>query len=217
MMDTHESPRVRGDLEIALRLVAGTFLGIMALGAVVGFVVALMDKGALPGVGALVMIPVAGVPALASWWLLRPVMRGIVLRKSPRMRKAQVSLYVSLALSFVIGLAFYIAQRDPANDDFNLIALYSSQARVSPTTAIAVIVAWLAAMALSLRWLANVDEHERQSYNEGASFALHCYFILVPAWWMAWRADLMPEPDGAAIFWTLAFIWLAAWLWRRYR
>ena len=49
----------------------------------------------------------------------------------------------------------------------------------------------------------------------GALLGLYCYAILVPAWWLGWRAGLLPEPQHMLIYLAVLTIWSAGWLWRR--
>ena len=37
------------------------------------------------------------------------------------------------------------------------------------------------------------------------------------AWWIAWRGNLVPEPNGYAIFWGFVLIWSGVAAWRQYR
>ncbi len=79
------------------------------------------------------------------------------------------------------------------------------------------IVGWLLAVALSLQWHRTVDEHEARTYEFGGLAGLYLYSVLAPAWWLAWRGGLAPEPDSMVIFLAVMLVWGIGWLWRRYR
>lgn len=62
-----------------------------------------------------------------------------------------------------------------------------------------------------------IDEQEASAYRDGGYYAAYAYLILTPAWWLLWRGDLLPEPDGVVIFFAFTFIWSAVWFWKKYR
>jgi hypothetical protein len=70
---------------------------------------------------------------------------------------------------------------------------------------------------LTWKWHSTVDEHEASAYRDGAVIAIYVYALLSAIWWIGWRGDLLPEPNGLAIFMVVNLVWLAVWMWRRSR
>lgn len=62
-----------------------------------------------------------------------------------------------------------------------------------------------------------IDELEASAYRDGGYYAAYAYLIVAPIWWVLWRGGLLPEPNGVAIFFAFAFIWLAVWFQKKYR
>jgi hypothetical protein len=73
------------------------------------------------------------------------------------------------------------------------------------------------ALLISVRWHALLDEHERAAYDFGAVAAIYVYFALSAGWWLLWRAALIGEPSGMAIFFIVMTVWMLGWLVRRFR
>ena len=61
-----------------------------------------------------------------------------------------------------------------------------------------------------------IDEQEATAYRDGGNYAAHVYIFTVPAWWMLWRAEILPEPNGIVIFFIFSLIWSVVWLWKKY-
>jgi len=81
---------------------------------------------------------------------------------------------------------------------------------------LAAIPSWLLARALREWWRARADEHERRSSDFGRNAAAGVFLAVTPAWWVAARAGLAPQPD-AMVLWILAMVVSSIGLaWRRY-
>lgn len=98
----------------------------------------------------------------------------------------------------------------------NPFAIFSNSP-VSVMAAILAIAGWLLSMPLAWWWYVSADEHEREAYDAGSVVGAGFFTAVTPAWWIAARAGLAPQPD-AMVLWliTMAAITLV-WFWRRYR
>ena len=75
---------------------------------------------------------------------------------------------------------------------------------------------WLLARMIREFWRSSADEHERRASDFGRNAAAGVFLAVTPAWWVAARAGLTPQPD-AMVLWLLAmFVSSIGWSWRRY-
>ncbi len=76
--------------------------------------------------------------------------------------------------------------------------------------------AWLLARVLRELWRSSSDEHEQRASDFGRNAALGVFLAVTPAWWVAARTGLAPQPDAMAL-WILAMVVSSiGWGWRRY-
>jgi hypothetical protein len=75
---------------------------------------------------------------------------------------------------------------------------------------------WLIARALREGWRSSSDEHERRASDFGRNAAAGVFFALTPAWWVAARAGLAPQPDAMALWILAMLVSTIGWTWRRY-
>jgi hypothetical protein len=92
-----------------------------------------------------------------------------------------------------------------------------SNSPVAPGIAIAAIAFWLVAMALAWWWYASTDEHDRQAYDFGNLVGGGVFITVTPAWWVAARAGLLPQPDAMVLWFVTIIVLQFGWFWRRYR
>ncbi len=71
--------------------------------------------------------------------------------------------------------------------------------------ALVAIVSWLLARGLREWWRASSDEHEQHASDVGRNAAAGVFFALTPAWWVAARAGLAPQPD-AMVLWMITMV-----------
>jgi hypothetical protein len=82
--------------------------------------------------------------------------------------------------------------------------------------ALVAIPCWLVARVLREGWRNSSDEHERRASDFGRNAAAGAFLAVTPAWWVGWRAGLLPQPD-AMVLWILAMLVSSfGWSWRRY-
>ncbi|MGB3378365.1 MAG: hypothetical protein WBH10_10480 [Allopontixanthobacter sediminis] len=124
-------------------------------------------------------------------------------------RRSRNLIYVLVAVGAVLGLL--LGYNEPEG-----ISLLSS----GPIPAFPALVAiglWvICAPIVTLMWWRSTDEHDRASYTDGANVAGHAYLFIVPSWWVATRAGVLPEQDPIIVLLIVATIWSAVWLYRRY-
>jgi hypothetical protein len=128
----------------------------------------------------------------------------------PRTRRARHWMTFAFFLSLLLGAGLLFG-----SDRTHVGPL--GDGPIDRTVAAALIAVWVVYFLVSWLWWRNVDEHEAKAYNFGAVVAIHVYFFIVPAWWVAWRAGFVPEPQHMAMVLVTALVWSAGWFWRRYR
>jgi hypothetical protein len=130
---------------------------------------------------------------------------------SPATRKSNMLYWLKEGLALVAMLVLIsgaISLRNPT-------ALFSN-APVPLWVALVAIPSWLVARALREWWRNSSDEHERRNSDTGRNAACGAFLAVTPAWWIAWRAGLMPQPD-AMLLWILTMVVSTiGWSWRRY-
>ena len=98
----------------------------------------------------------------------------------------------------------------------NPLGIYSNSA-ISPGIAIIAIASWLLSMAIAWWWYSSADEHERKAYDFGSLFGHGLFITVTPAWWVAARAGLLPQPDAMVLWCVTMVVITIGWLWHRYR
>ena len=205
-----EHPRFR---KVLLSALMGTII-LFSAGAVAGATIAMLE-GSANGAKAPIMVVVALMAlAAAGYGLVRlKPWAGTGEPISPKTRKANNLLMLSGAIGAVIGGALAIGTIRMDNP----FGVFSNGA-LSPAIVIPILVVWLVLVPLiSLQWHRNVDEHEANAYQFGALAAVYLYAFLAPAWWLAWRGGLVPEPDTMIVYVVVLAVWSVGWFWRRYR
>lgn len=166
------------------------------------------------GVGFWIAIALAAAVVAGTIWMIRRILPLYTLPRSPRMRGARLALYASGLLGAAIGLVFaFVTPDEPGR-----VMDYLGGSSPLPLPAALLLLAGLVgALAISVRWHALLDEHERAAYEFGAVAAIYVYFTLSAGWWLLWRAELVAAPDWIAIFFIVMAVWMAGWLVRRFR
>ena len=199
------------------KVLLGLLLGLVVLTALafaLGATVAVVDgapRQARAVAAALAGLAVAGA---AGWGIyrLRPWSFGTE-PMGPRTRQARLMVLLCVGLGMAIGIALSMGTWSEAGP-----AAVFSDAPLPPLLATVVLALWLIVVpAISWIWFRSVDEHEARSYNFGGLIALHVYYFALPAWWLAWRGGLLPEPQHGILFAIVTAVWCLAWIWRRYR
>jgi hypothetical protein len=148
------------------------------------------------------------IGAAALWGFMRLKPRGEPI--SPTTRKTNVLFFVSglVAMPGVLALAF-----DARDNAYGLF----SNTPIAPRTALFAITSWLLALAISWWWYYSADEHERRAYDFGSLFGHGLFITVTPAWWVAARAGLLPQPDAMVLWCVTMAVITIGWFWHRYR
>ncbi len=83
--------------------------------------------------------------------------------------------------------------------------------------AILAITSWLLARVLREWWRSSADEHERRASDFGRNAATGVFLAVTPAWWVAARAGLLPQPDAMVLWILTMMVSTIGWSWQRYR
>lgn len=163
---------------------------------------------------AAVVVAGAGLAGGGALWGLRRLKPWAAWNEpvAPRMRKANTLILLAIAIS-AAGVMPVALSTVSVDDPW----AFFSNSPIRPVIAVPAIVAWVVVMVLSLQWHLKVDEHEARTYEFGGLAGLYVYTLLVPAWWLAARAGLMPAPDTMVIFAIVMAVWGVGWIWRRSR
>ena len=195
----------------ATRMVYSVIVGMAALIAVVfgaGVVTGFANAGGgdhLPVLLGIVAVWMAVVFGL-TWFAVKiwPKQGKEPLSRSTR--RARNLLYIVIGISAVLG--FLLGFNDTDVFSNGAIAVYP---------ALIAIAVWLVIMPIvTAMWWRTTDEHDRASYADGANIAAHAYLFIVPSWWIATRAGLLPAQDPMIVAFIIASIWSAVWLKRKY-
>ncbi len=62
-----------------------------------------------------------------------------------------------------------------------------------------------------------IDEQEAEAYRAGSVAALYFFMLAAPVWWLLWRGQVLPAPDGIVLYFSTTFIAGAVWFWKKYR
>jgi MFS family permease len=88
---------------------------------------------------------------------------------------------------------------------------------VSPGIALFAITSWVLAMAIGLWRYLSADEYERKANDFGKLVAFRLFYTVTPAWWVAARAGMLPQPN-AMVLWLVALcVVTVSSFWRQYR
>lgn len=83
--------------------------------------------------------------------------------------------------------------------------------------AIVAITSWLLARLLREWWHYNTDEHEQRAIDFGRRVGAGVFLAVTPAWWVAARGGLLPQPNAMVIWVVIMAIITISWSWHRYR
>lgn len=218
--ETAQSPaKPMSALGAFLRLAGGFLIAVFAAGVASGVVMTAREHGEF-GLGAAIGVALAAALLVGGIWLMLSVRRRFSMPRSPRVRRSRIALYVALGVSMVVGAATGIAghmSNDLHGEPMDVFGSLLSSAPIGTAFALAALAGWIAAIAVSVYWHLTLDEIERAEYEFGATLALYAYVSIAPAWWIAWRGGMLPEPSGVAIFLIVCTVWCIGWGWRRYR
>lgn len=83
--------------------------------------------------------------------------------------------------------------------------------------AVFAIAAWLLSWAIAWLWYFSADEHEQRASDVGLLIGGLLFAVVTPAWWVAARAGLLPQPNAMILWFVVNVVWTIGWFWRRNR
>ncbi|HUK02092.1 MAG TPA: hypothetical protein VLW26_07450 [Steroidobacteraceae bacterium] len=93
-----------------------------------------------------------------------------------------------------------------------------SNSPVPLAIALFAIASWLIGMAINKGWwYFSADEHDRRADDVGNLAGWALFVILTPAWWVAARAGLMPQPDAMILWIAAVTVSAIGYFWRKNR
>jgi len=203
----------------ALRLFGALLLVIFGAGIATGALAAAREHGDF-GLGGAIGIALALLVIGAGGWLAFSARGRVLLPRSPRVRRSRIALYLSLGVSLIVGAVAGMTGQIASEMPGDATAVYSlllGSHPIAASIAVLGLAGWTIALIVSIYWHRSLDEIERAEYEFGGIVALYVYLFVAPAWWLAWRGGMMPQPDNIAIFGLVCIVWCIGWGWRRYR
>jgi hypothetical protein len=154
------------------------------------------------------------IGAGAIWGLLKlKPWRGSGEPVSPATRRTSKLLVLSGVVTAVGALVLLVSTFERGNP-FGLF----SNSRVSPGVAVFAITTWLLGQAINKWWwYFSADEHERKADDFGNLVGWALFMIATPAWWVAARAGLLPQPDPMVLWAVAVGVSAIGWFWQRNR
>ena len=217
---TGKSEDLHEDRPMSNKVAAISFLlGIVALmslvsaAQLVGWVIFVDDFvwGSAEGRRVIIVLPASLlIGAAAAWGLIRLKPWGEPI--SPTTRKTNILFYLAGLVAMPGALALFLG----AFSRENPYGFFSDSA-ISPGIALVAITSWLLALAISWWWYYSADEHERKAYDFGSLFGHGLFITVTPAWWVAARAGLLPQPDAMVLWFVTMGVITIGWFWHRYR
>jgi len=92
-----------------------------------------------------------------------------------------------------------------------------SNSPLSPGIAIVAIASWLVARLIREYWHYNTDEHEERAIDFGRRVGAGLFLAVTPAWWVAARASLLPQPNAMILWLVTMLVTSFGWSWHRSR
>jgi hypothetical protein len=201
-------------LSFLLGIVA--LMGLSSAAQLVGWVIFVDDFvwGSAEGRRVMIVLPVSLlIGGAALWGLMRlKPWRGKGAPISPTTRKAN-NLFT---LSGLVGVPGSLALVFGAFSRDNPFGLFSNSP-ISPGIAIFASASWLLSMAIAWWWYYSADEHERRANDVGFLAGGSLFMAVTPAWWVAARAGLLPQPDAMILWCVTVGVTTIGWFWHRYR
>lgn len=152
------------------------------------------------------------IAAVGAWGLLRlKPWKGWKGPVSPATRRANKLYWLKEGLAALALLALIVGAASRGQP-----SAVVSNSPLPLWIAIVAIVSWLLARALREGWRASADEHERRASDFGRNAAAGVFLAVTPAWWVAARAGLVPQPDAMVLWVITIMVSTIGWSWRRY-
>jgi hypothetical protein len=128
---------------------------------------------------------------------------------SPATRRANKLFGLKELLALLAVLVLLYGVHDPGK--------VFSNSPLSPGIAIVAIASWLLARLIREYWHYRTDEHEERAIDFGRRIGAGVFLAVTPAWWVAARADLLPQPNAMILWLVTMFVTSVGWSWHRSR
>jgi hypothetical protein len=152
------------------------------------------------------------IGGVALWGLIRlKPWKGWSGPASPAMRRTNRLYWLKEGLATVAMLVVVLGAT-PKGHPFMLF----SNGPIPLWVALVAVPSWLLARVLREGWRNSADEHERRASDFGRNAAAGVFLAVTPAWWIAARAGLMPQPDAMVLWIAVMMVSSIGWSWRRY-
>jgi hypothetical protein len=145
---------------------------------------------------------------------------------SPATRRTRRLFWLTELIAALSGLALiYGAQFVDGSDvpfgtfstgKLEALGMFSNRP-IPPGIAIFAITSWVLAMAFGVWRYLSADEYEREANDFGKLVAFRVFYTVTPAWWVAARAGLLPQPNAMILWLATLLIAASGGFWRRYR
>jgi hypothetical protein len=146
-----------------------------------------------------------GVCAILIWLCVKPwnVWKLSVEPVSPTTRRTN-KLYWMMELLASLAVLALIYGSTGNGDPFGAFSGAFSNRPVAPGVAIFAATCWVLAMGVGFRRYLSADEHQRKVNDFAKVIGFRVFYTAAPAWWIASRAGLLPQPD-------VMVLWVATW------
>lgn len=215
--DLHEDrPMSRTVAALSFLLGIVALMGLSSVVQLVAWVIFVDDFvwGSAEGRRVMIVLPVSLLIGGAAVWGLTRLKpwRGKGAPISPTTRKTNTLMLLSGLVAVPGGLALFWGafSRD------NPFGFFSNSA-ISPGIAIFAIASWLLGLAIGWWCYYGADEHERRAHDSGLLAGGGMFMTVTPAWWVAARAGLLPQPNAMVLWCITAGVMTIGWFWYRYR
>ena len=195
---------------------------VMTAGAVAGYLAAheAQGGGAIGAAGILTLCAFATIIIGLAFAIWRNVskMKASNEGLTRREKLNRNMIYGFVLVGGAIGLILTFYNTSVGNSDAGP-PLLLADSPMPPIIALILVFFWTVIMPI-IAWFWHkrvIDEQEASAYRDGGYYAAYALLIGAPTWWILWRGDFVPEPDGVAIFMLFALIWAAVWFWKKYR
>lgn len=133
---------------------------------------------------------------------------GEALERRQRNRQALILSLLMLA-GGITGLVLSLTEADGAA---------MLQGAIPAGIAVALTVFWfVSVIGGSLWYKRHIDEIEQAAQLWGIAVAGSVVLVLYPAWYLLWRGQLVPEPNGHIMFGLLYAMMIGAYFWKKFR
>ena len=156
-------------------------------------------------IGTLLALIAAITWAMWRFWPKRPDEP-----EAQSVKSSRQLLYSAFGLGLILSIVMIIGTDSTA-------WIYGDRP-VNPVAAGIALFGWLVLTPIGTWWWwRSVDEHEKDAYRDGAFITAHVYIFLCAGWWIATRAQWLPEQDPITIMLITCTVWIIVWLYKKYR